>query len=132
MQTYTFKIERLTIEHLNLQRQQVDIVDLNLRHCERDDRAGYVIVQLRSECKCFACDGSGLCQFCGGNRSGCKYCIDGDCMRCDGSGRDIEWIPVYLNEPEWDSIKYYERAQKLLEKRYETTEPETIRDWWLA
>jgi hypothetical protein len=136
MSRIAFDVHQIDTEDLWIERvvsgrrQRVNRADLKLDDCERDDRDGFVIVLMRDECRCYACDGSGNCPSCGGSYAGCLNCWGGECPDCDGSGHQTEWVQVYIDEFEWSSIRELERSQAMIQERYGTMWPESIRDWF--
>ncbi len=70
-----------------------------------------------------------LCPECFGNGAVDLYC----CNTCDGSGRIEAWIP----RAKWhalktaDHIMEHETQENLLNKRYGTKRPDSVRDYWL-
>ena len=131
MQSYNIFHDYLDIERMNGKRQRVDLADLNLFDTDTDERDWFIIVRLREECRCDTCYGEGTCNHCGGNYEHCDICWFGECPDCEGSGVDVEWNPVYLDKETYDSIRQQMRALELIEARYNTRRPMSVRNWWV-
>jgi hypothetical protein len=93
-----------------------------------------VKVQYRDSAECDVCDGTGNCPHCHGESDLCERCFDGDCPECDGDGWVIVWEDAYMPRADYDEIVTAEHEREithtLLEARYGTPEPESIRDFW--
>jgi len=92
--------------------------------------ADWVLISYYESVDCDVCDGEGDCQHCGGDWITCDYCFDGECSECDGAGYIQEPVPALWPRAEYEAWLERIREQELLEARYGTPDPDSIRDWW--